>query len=84
MDEDEQSGLLVEPGSVPELSTALERLLTDPSLAARLGQAGRRAIADRFNWPLVVARVEAAYAAVRAGFPPPRAGEGRVGAIPTP
>jgi len=82
--EDEQSGLLVEPGSVPELSAALERLLTDPSLAARLGQAGRRAIADRFNWPLVVARVEAAYAAVRAGFPPPRAGEGRVGAIPTP
>jgi len=64
--EDERSGLLVTPGSATELSVALQRILSDPALAAAMGQHGQRAVIERFNWPQVVARVEAAYDAARA------------------
>jgi glycosyltransferase involved in cell wall biosynthesis len=63
--EDERSGLLVTPGSVTELSQALERILSDPVKAAAMGRNGQRAVIERFNWPQVVARVEAAYDAAR-------------------
>ena len=63
--EDERNGLLVSPGSAAELSQALERLLRDPALATALGRRGQQALAARFNWPQVVARVEAAYDAAR-------------------
>ena len=53
------------PGSAAELSQALERLLRDPALATALGRRGQQALAARFNWPQVVARVEAAYDAAR-------------------
>jgi glycosyltransferase involved in cell wall biosynthesis len=62
---DGSSGLLVEPGSVAELANALERLLTDSALARRMGEEGSNAVRDRFNWPQVVRRVEAAYDAAR-------------------
>lgn len=39
--QDEQTGMLVEPGSPEALAAALVRLLGDPALARRLGQAGR-------------------------------------------
>ena len=39
--EDEVTGLLVPPGDVPALRAALERLLGDPELRARLGVAAR-------------------------------------------
>jgi glycosyltransferase involved in cell wall biosynthesis len=58
---DGESGLLVHPGSVEELARALERLLTDPQLAERLGANGRREVATRFNWGEVVNRVESVY-----------------------
>ena len=63
---DGESGILVEPGSVAELAGALERVLDDRELAHRLGEHGRRAVAARFSWRHVVARVEAAYEAVTA------------------
>jgi len=62
---DEGTGLLVTPGSAAELSQALERLLTNPALAAQLGAQGQREVQARFNWPQVVGRVEAAYDAAR-------------------
>jgi len=62
---DEQTGLLVTPGSVTDLGQALERLLTNPPLAAQLGDQGQRDVRARFNWPQVVARVEAAYDTAR-------------------
>ena len=39
---DGESGLLVPPASPPALAHAIERLLLDPPLAARLGEAGQR------------------------------------------
>lgn len=37
----DQNGILVDPGSASALAAALERLLLDPALAARLGDAAR-------------------------------------------
>jgi glycosyltransferase involved in cell wall biosynthesis len=42
---DEQTGLVVAPGDPPALAAATERLLADPALRARLGTAGRAALA---------------------------------------
>jgi glycosyltransferase involved in cell wall biosynthesis len=63
---DGESGLLVEPGSAPDLARALERILTDGQLAVRLGEAGRRELDLRFSWKTVVGRVEAVYEEVLA------------------
>jgi glycosyltransferase involved in cell wall biosynthesis len=61
---DGKTGLLVDPSSISELEQALDRLITDPELAARLGAAGRKELAARFSWRRVAARVEAVYAQV--------------------
>jgi glycosyltransferase involved in cell wall biosynthesis len=46
---DGESGTLVAPGHVEGLANALESLLRDPQLRARLGAAGRRNIEERFD-----------------------------------
>ena len=43
------TGLLVRPGSPEELRAALERVLAEPGLRARLGLAGRRQAEERFD-----------------------------------
>jgi glycosyltransferase involved in cell wall biosynthesis len=43
-------GLLVPPGEPGPLAQAIEAVLTDPSLAARIGEAGRRRVLGRFTW----------------------------------
>ncbi|MHB8491037.1 MAG: glycosyltransferase family 4 protein [Solirubrobacteraceae bacterium] len=58
---DGETGLLVEPGSRDELAAALERLVSDPGVAARLGANGSRAVQGRFSWQHVIGRIEAAY-----------------------
>lgn len=47
--QDGVTGSLVPPGDVDALSQAMERLLADPSLARRLGDAGRRDFLARFT-----------------------------------
>lgn len=59
-----KTGLLVDPGSIEQLAGALERLFTNPQLAAELGANGAHEIQGRFSWSAVVDQVEAAYAAV--------------------
>jgi glycosyltransferase involved in cell wall biosynthesis len=61
-----ETGLLVPPGDVDALATALDRLAADPDLRARLG-AGARARAAVYAWPRLAARVGAVYARVREG-----------------
>ncbi|WP_209425027.1 glycosyltransferase family 4 protein [Pararhodobacter sp. SW119] len=46
---DGETGLLVPPGDVNGLVEALDRLLADPSLCRRLGEAGRAAVLDRHD-----------------------------------
>lgn len=46
---DGQTGLLVQPGDIPGLTTALSRLLDDPALRMRLGQAAKATHAERLE-----------------------------------
>ena len=41
---DGETGLLVEPGCVPQLARAIERLMDDPARARRMGREGRQLI----------------------------------------
>jgi glycosyltransferase involved in cell wall biosynthesis len=61
---DGETGLLVAPGDVDGLAAALERLLRDPGLRARLGRAGRERVAERFTVERTTAAVLALYAEV--------------------
>jgi glycosyltransferase involved in cell wall biosynthesis len=59
--EDEASGLVVPPRDPAALRSALERLLGDADLRARLGAAARERAGARFGWAVVSAATIAAY-----------------------
>ncbi len=63
---DGENGLLVEPGDATGLAAALQRLVDDPALRRRLGDAGRERSAA-FRASAIAPLVEEAYAAVLAG-----------------
>ncbi|MBU4273941.1 MAG: glycosyltransferase family 4 protein [Planctomycetes bacterium] len=44
------AGIAVEPTSSQQIANAIERLVSHPELARQMGQNGRRAIMERFNW----------------------------------
>jgi glycosyltransferase involved in cell wall biosynthesis len=48
--EDDDTGLLVPPGDPSALAVAIGRALDDADLRARLGEAGRRRVLERFTW----------------------------------
>ncbi len=54
---DGQSGLLVEPDSAAALAAAIERLLGDPRLAARLGEALQREFEEQRSWEKAAERL---------------------------
>ncbi|MEO8605424.1 MAG: glycosyltransferase family 4 protein [bacterium] len=63
---DERCGLLVAPGDAVALGAALERLLHEPELRARLGAAGPARLADGFLPEQMVAAYERLYREVLA------------------
>ncbi len=65
--EDGVTGLLVPPGDAAALRAALERLLGDPELRARMGAAARERARERFSWDAATAGVVAAYGAAAPG-----------------
>jgi glycogen(starch) synthase len=54
-------GLLVPFGDVPALAAALRRLLDDPDLRQRMGEAGRRKVEEHYTWDRIVAAVATLY-----------------------
>jgi glycosyltransferase involved in cell wall biosynthesis len=59
--EDGECALVVTPGDVQELATAIAELLDDPAERARMGAAGRRRVKEKFSWRSVAERTVAAY-----------------------
>ena len=55
-----------EPGAV---ARAVLRILADPDGARRMGEAGRARLHERWTWPIVAERTEAAYVAARGPSP---------------
>lgn len=58
---DGETGVLVEPGNVPELRERISQLLAGPALARRLGQSARDSVLERFTWRHCAERCLAAY-----------------------
>jgi len=59
--ENEQTGILVSPRNVDELTAAMRKLLLDENLRARLGQKARSAVETRFTIERMVDDVEQVY-----------------------
>ena len=65
--EDGQSALLVNPSNAGEMKAAIERILSDPALAARLVARSEVLIADKYVPEARVARLAAIYRRVAEG-----------------
>ncbi|WP_149846361.1 glycosyltransferase family 4 protein [Paenibacillus sp. 37] len=59
------NGLLIEPGDVHGLTSALEYLITDEEIRARMGSYNRAIISDKFDMNLLVGRLSGIYDALQ-------------------
>lgn len=67
--QNDHNGLLVPPGDVPALTTALQRLIGDPDLRSRLGQQAREDAVRKHSWEHYLSRLERLFQAVINGQP---------------
>jgi glycosyltransferase involved in cell wall biosynthesis len=57
----ENTGFLVEPENVEQLTRACEELVTNPELRAKIGQAGRKFVKEKFAPETMVNTIESVY-----------------------
>ena len=72
--EDGITGLLVAPGDPEALAGAIRQFLDDPELRARIGDAGRRRVLERFTWRKTALGTLEHYRALLADHHHPRPG----------
>ena len=77
-------GLLAEPLIADDLARQVERVLSDPGLAGRMGAAGRRRAEARFGLPTVTAEIVALYERLIARSRSPAGDRPPVGLSPGP
>jgi glycosyltransferase involved in cell wall biosynthesis len=65
--EDQHVGLIVAPGDPEALANAISRLVADPDLGRRLGDAGRARVLSRFTPEIVKDRMLKVYERARSG-----------------
>jgi glycogen synthase len=66
--EDGKTGLMVPPAQPEVLADALARVLKNPELGRRMGNAGRARVEAKFSWASVAERTEQIYADAIADF----------------
>ena len=66
---DGENGLLVTPGDVPALTTALARLLDDAPLRARLAARALEEAETLYSWPVIARQIAGIYAQLRGTRP---------------
>lgn len=70
--EDGESGLLIEPNSVPALEEAISRLLNDEGLRERIAAAGRETIESRYSFSVRMDKMRRVYDELLGLPSPPR------------
>jgi glycosyltransferase involved in cell wall biosynthesis len=68
--DDGVTGILVPPADPRALAEAIRRLLIDPDLCRRMGEAGRRRVEERFTWRETARRTVELYEEVKANCAP--------------
>jgi glycosyltransferase involved in cell wall biosynthesis len=56
-----QDGILVPPESQEQLANAILTLLNDPKLRKRMGQKARQTVTMKYNWDIVLGKIEKLY-----------------------
>ena len=59
---DGENGILVPPASPLSLAAGMLKLLEDPSLARKLGEAGRKRVEEELDWSAIAKRTREVYA----------------------
>lgn len=59
--EEADCGICVDPQDPAAIAKAIDRLVDDPALAMRLGDNGRRAVHERYNWDIESRKLLALY-----------------------
>ena len=62
--EEAECGLLVDPLHPAAIAAAIDRLVGDPEMARRMGENGRRAVLERYNWGVEEQKLFAFYDAI--------------------
>jgi glycosyltransferase involved in cell wall biosynthesis len=66
---DEETALLVEGGDSVAFAAAIERLITEPALCSRLGDAARHLVLSQMSWQSTASQVAQAYGLAINRFP---------------